>query len=69
MFVEGKNGEELPIHMNPGDMIIYRGCDVDHWRDKFLGKYHTQVFMHYNDKNGLINNIYDGRPFVGIPKR
>lgn len=69
MFVEGKNGEELPVHMNPGDMIIYRGCDVDHWRDKFLGVYHTQVFMHYNDKNGAINNIYDGRPFVGIPKR
>jgi len=68
MFVEGKDGSELPVHLNPGDMIIYRGCDVDHWRDKFIGKFHSQVFMHYNDKHGPHNIKYDGRPFIGIPK-
>jgi hypothetical protein len=68
MWVKSPEGSEIPIHMKPGDMIIYRGCDIEHWRDEFIGKNHAQVFMHYNDANGLYKNIHDGRPFLGIPK-
>jgi hypothetical protein len=70
MFVESSEYEDgAPVHMNPGDMIIYRGCDIEHWREKFIGLNHAQVFMHYNDKNGPFNNYLDGRPIVGIPKK
>jgi len=68
MYVESNDGSEIPIHMKPGDMIIYRGCDVDHWRDKFLGKNHAQLFMHYNDATGAYKQIYDTRPILGVPK-
>jgi hypothetical protein len=67
MFIQTKTGEELPVHMKPGDMIIYRGCIIDHWREKFPGKYHSQVFLHYNDANGEFPSKYDGRPCLGVP--
>ncbi len=61
--------EGAPIFMKPGDMIIYRGCDVDHWRDRFKGLNLAQVFLHYNDKNGPYQIEFDGRPILGIPKK
>jgi len=59
----------LPISMDPGDILIYRGCDVDHWRERYLGLNHAQVFLHYNDTSGPFRKRYDGRPILGIPKK
>jgi hypothetical protein len=67
MFVKEADGKEIPIHMKPGDMIIYRGCDVEHWREPFWGKNHAQVFLHYNEKQGQYNIPNDGRPVLGLP--
>ena len=67
MFVKTKEGNELPIHLKPGDMIIYRGCEVEHWREPFEGLNHAQVFLHYNEKNGDYDNLYDNRPMLGLP--
>jgi hypothetical protein len=69
MWVKDKTGTEIPIHMKPGDMIIYRGCELEHWRDKFMGKNHAQMFMHYNDNNGQYKINHDGRPMLGVPKQ
>jgi hypothetical protein len=63
MYVDG-----TPIHLKPGDMIIYRGCEVEHWREKFKGLNHAQAFLHYNDVDGPHSNKYDGREYLGIPK-
>lgn len=69
MYVsEEPNGEGSAAHLDPGDMIIYKGCEIEHWRDKFIGNHHAQVFLHYNDKNGPYNNVLDGRPLPGVPK-
>jgi hypothetical protein len=71
MFVGPKNGEKgttgTAIHMKPGDMIIYRGCELEHWREPFIGKNHAQVFLHYNECGGKYNIINDGRPVLGLP--
>lgn len=43
------------ISQNPGDMIIYQGPKLEHWRDTFEagpGSYQVQAFFHYIDKNG-----------------
>ena len=63
----GKEG--VKVDLDPGDMLIYRGCDVEHWREPFEGDNCGQVFLHYNDINGQFskNNKYDGRPFLGLP--
>ena len=64
---EGNKG--ISIKLNPGDMLIYRGERVEHWRESFNGYDCGQVFMHYNDKNGPFgeSNIFDLRPFLGLP--
>ncbi len=68
MYIKEKTGVEIPVQCKPGDMIIYRGCDLEHWRERFLGKNHAQVFLHYNDEDGEHNIKYDGRPFLGMSK-
>lgn len=66
MFVKGK-----PLLLEPGDAIIYRGMEVDHWRDPFqitrIG-YHIQGFFHYVDKKGPhTEHALDKRAFIGAP--
>jgi len=68
MWVQNKNGEELPVKLYPGDMIIYRGHEIDHWREPFKGRNHAQVFLHYNDEDGPFAKKWDGRPILGIPR-
>lgn len=72
MFVGPKNGEKgskgTPVYLQPGDMILYRGCEVEHWREPFIGNNHAQVFLHYNEKDGKNAFQYDKRPFIGLPK-
>ena len=67
MFIKEKNGNEIPIHMKPGDMIIYRGCELEHWREPYWGKNHAQVFLHYNERGGEYDIAFDGRPVLGMP--
>jgi hypothetical protein len=57
------------VDLNPGDMLVYRGDKLEHWRDKFKGKECVQVFLHYNNLNGPFGkyNKFDGRPMVGLP--
>ncbi len=72
MFVGPKTGEKgtdgLPIHMKPGDMLIYRGDQVEHWREPFMGNNHAQLFLHYNEKDGDYNIMFDGRPLLGMDR-
>jgi len=69
MFIKEKNGKEIPIHMKPGDMIIYRGCEVEHWREPLWANNHAQVFLHYNEKGGKYDVPYDGRPLLGMTSK
>ena len=58
------------VDLKIGDMLIYSGCDLEHWREPFQGKICSQVFLHYNHANGPFakTNLFDGRPLLGIPK-
>lgn len=65
---EGKEGKK--IILKPGDMLMYRGCDLEHWREDFLGKDCCQVFLHYNQINDNLleqPNLFDKRPMLGLP--
>jgi len=51
-------------------MLIYKGEDLEHWREPFDGKEDcVQVFFHYNNarRKGAKNNMFDKRPHVGLP--
>jgi hypothetical protein len=67
IYIKSYNNEEKCVILNQGDMVIYKGCDVEHWRDAYKGLNHSQVFLHYNEENGKYNIKYDGREFLGLP--
>ena len=63
------NAKGIKVNLKPGDMLVYRGCELEHWREKFEGKECIQVFLHYNNKKtpGAEENIFDTRPHLGLP--
>ena len=58
------------VDLKVGDMLVYSGCELEHWREPFEGDSCGQVFLHYNHVNGpyAANNLFDGRPKLGVPK-
>lgn len=67
IWVEGK-----AFKTEPGDMIIYRGLEMNHWREPFAAgrnSWQAQAFLHYVDVNGPYAMCkYDGRPMLGFPQ-
>jgi len=66
----GKEGMKgIKVDLKPGDMLVYSGCELEHWRNKFRGKECVQVFLHYNNRKtpGARDNMFDKRPHLGLP--
>jgi len=46
---------DTPVIINSGDGVIYKGCEIPHWRPVFNQPkeyWHHQLFIHYVDVNG-----------------
>ena len=65
IFIEGTK-----VLLEVGDMLVYSGCELEHWREPFEGNICGQVFLHYNHVNGPFaeKNKLDGRSMLGVPK-
>ena len=66
----GKEGlKGIKVDLSFGDMLIYKGNKLEHWREPFEGENCAQVFLHYNNlkTKGSEENIYDKRPHLGLP--
>ena len=66
----GKEGMKgVSVNLKPGDMLVYKGNILEHWREPFKGKDCAQVFLHYNNTKtkGSKENIFDRRPHLGLP--
>ena len=63
------NKKGIKVDLKPGDMLVYSGCELEHWREKFKGKECVQVFLHYNNRKtpGAKDNMFDKRPHLGLP--
>ena len=59
----------IKVNLKPGDMLVYSGCELEHWREYFNGKECIQVFLHYNNRKtpGSKDNMFDKRPHLGLP--
>ena len=59
----------VKVLLEPGDMLVYKGVILEHWREAFKGDNCGQVFLHYNDVNSenAEKNKYDTRPNLGLP--
>ena len=67
---QGKGNKGTKVNLECGDMLIYKGELLEHWREPFDKELCVQVFLHYNNINNkdYINNIFDSRPLLGYPK-
>jgi hypothetical protein len=72
IFIDPTGSNNAPagikVDLEPGDMLVYSGCELEHWREEFTGNICAQVFLHYNNLNGPFkdNNLYDKRPLLGL---
>lgn len=69
LSLAGKDGARRDVLLDRGDMIVFRGSELQHWRDPFAGKYWMQMLLHYVDADGAQTRYaYDGRPRIGAPR-
>jgi hypothetical protein len=63
------NAKGIKVDLKPGDMLVYRGMELEHWREKFKGEECVQVFLHYNNRKtpGAKDNMFDKRTHLGLP--
>ncbi len=61
------NGAEKHA-LNPGDAVVYKGCEAKHWRKPIeAGQLIVQFMLHYVDKNGPhAGYCFDTRPSLGM---
>jgi hypothetical protein len=47
IYFQRPDKSETSVELEPGDAVMYLGCQADHWRNKFEGQECVQLFMHY----------------------
>jgi hypothetical protein len=59
----------IKVNLKPGDMLVYKGNLLEHWREPFEGEDCAQVFLHYNNvaTSGADENVFDKRIHLGLP--
>jgi len=77
LFFGSSKDKSWPIFMSDesivltrGQMVVYRGCDIPHWRDSMPGTlddWYVQGFFHYVDRNGPYSEFkWDKRESIGL---
>lgn len=62
------DGQDHHVELAVGDGVIYRGCDVTHWREPCPVEWYAQVFLHYVDSDGPhAAERFDRRAYLGLP--
>jgi hypothetical protein len=51
LWIRGATGPAAVV-LQPGDAVLYRGIECEHWRDRYDGVRLAQVFLHYVDQHG-----------------
>ena len=66
IWMRNLKGEASAITIPVGSMVVYRGDQLEHWRDTYTGNKQIQVFLHYVDVNGqYADHKFDGREMLG----
>ena len=64
IWVKNVKGENISVVLEPGDAMIYKGCERPHWREPMPGTfemmkigaeqlYYHQIFFHYVLQDGI----------------
>jgi hypothetical protein len=65
-----KGNEGVKVILNQGDMMVYKGCNLEHWREPFEGDKIVQTFLHFNNLDGPYKDNctkFDNKDLPGLP--
>ena len=69
IWIKDRAGKSHEVPLEEGDMLVYSGCELEHWREEFEGETQYQLFMHYVDADGEFKDrVFDGRSNIGLKK-
>ena len=51
-----KNGAKK-VDLEVGDVLLYQGPNIPHWRDEFLGEYSYHMFLHFWNATGQLTEM------------
>jgi hypothetical protein len=61
---------DIAVDQKPGDAVVYRGDQLDHWREPFSGDNFGQVFLNYVYAAGSRRHlVHDGRRDASLSGR
>lgn len=68
IWMQYESNDPVKCMLEPGDAVIYKGCEVTHWRRKLpKGQINVQFMLHYVDKNGPHAKYkFDKRESLGL---
>lgn len=68
IWMQYKDRDPVKCMLNPGDAVIYKGCETTHWRRQLPEKQiNVQFMLHYVDKNGSNAEYkFDKRELLGL---
>ncbi len=68
LWLRDTDGKAFAAILRPGDALVYRGIELEHWREPYTGEKLSQVFLHYVDRHGPhANQKLDRRPAIATP--
>lgn len=67
IWMHYKNNPPVEMILEPGEAVVYKGCESRHWRYPLKeGQQVVQFMLHYVDKNNCNAHYqFDGRPDLG----
>ena len=70
IFIQDKYNQKIKCETKIGDIIFYKGEEVEHWREELQYEYSSHLFLHWVDKDNLNYQPYwfDGRERLGISR-
>ena len=70
IWMQYGSNDPVKCVLEPGDAVIYKGCDVTHWRTPLTeGCVNAQFMLHYVAKNGPNSQYkFDMRDAIGCPR-
>lgn len=71
IWLKNSKGKEIKFTLSPGQALVYKGCDVEHWREKMSlvnCEINVQFMLHYVAANGNFSSYkWDNRDRLGLP--
>lgn len=64
IYMKDRSGIEKELALDIGDLCLYKGDEIEHWRTPYKGRQQIQAFLFYS-QDPL--KEFDGRTMLGAP--